>query len=619
MLSTHHDDDSSLFGLPSHQITAELSKPSEVSAASVLHGLHSPLLSLNNLSSHDAMVSSPFTSASEMGSSSSGASASASANDYFSVRPRSTKQRSESNDSRGWGSHSRHTSEHSAREQSQQMSLLLDDAFHMSNGTASRWRKAATTMPRSLWKPDTEATTCDFLSLSHGPCEKPFGHFLGKYRLPAVADTTFGPVTNDHAVQTPSALWGGVKTNRRNHCFRCGNCFCDSHSNKYATLIVDGEDAPEAASSEASAQQPAADDVLPFHASDANVPVRSATAYLTQYLAASAAGATSSTHTQSASKSHTAAGSRHRTRKHSTTESSSPSSMAGSFDSQGSDSWSSLSGSSNLAESLRSHGVSRSCNTQQHGSSVSDGHSLEEVSAAVAALQTSTSMATKRRREHSVEDRAQRLLSESIAAGQLADGRFIVRERVCTRCHDIVDQARSRAIEKHTARVQGAQDETALPARRSSDPTSQSQQEHDDYISSLQRLHRDYRCERKKMLQQFRSASTESVPRVASAAKLFPLAPPPQRYLRRPSQRHIGNDAEEEEDEDDDDDEACSRHYTPSRLPCHLSHFPALPGRHDIDDLHAGYGNPLATRPQAPLPSYGMGGQRLQLAFARYQ
>lgn len=562
-----------------------------------LMGLQSPGLLHVTMSPMGTNNSSPSCSISEAGSSG--------VTDYFSARPRTQAQRPNSMDSRHWGPHSRQSSA-PQRDNTEHMNKLVEDANILARGGASRWRRVATTMPRSLWKPDGEASTCDHLALSGGACEKPFGHFIGKYRLPAVATNTFTTIDeHDEDASSSSALWGSIKINRRHHCHRCGNCFCDNHSSKYATLILDAEDAPQLSTSfegkpEDDTMLASGSSAMASHAAIVETPLqRTASDCLSQYLSASAPG-----HKDGGASTV----SNIRNRKQNNAQASIQSSAVGSIDSQDSDSWSSLSGSSNLAESLRSHGVSRSAapsgfSQDTRATSVSSQVStVNSSSAASAALQSVASSAA-----------VAHMPLEHTAITQLADGCYIVRERVCSRCHDIVDQARTKTLNKQSLRNQQADE--AQP-RRSSDPAVQMQGEQEDYLLSLQRLYVDYRCERKKRLTNARSASTDAVTRVTSNSKLYPLAPPPPRAARR----HTGKvvtlearaDSEDEEDDEEEDDGQRRGHAAPR---AHHVYFPSFTSH---EDQHQ-YGNPNATRPQAPMPKFGMGGQRLQFALAGCQ
>lgn len=606
-------------------LAAEFSKPAEHTATKVLMDLQSPSLTLNGLSPIGISCSSPCTSNSDFGSNAS--------NDYFSARSRSTKSRPASTGSRGWASHSRQPFPEHQRKQTEQMHKLLQDGYQMSRGSASRWRKVATTMPKSLWKPDAEATTCDHLSFCGGPCEKPFGHFIGKYRLPALASTTFGPISNDHTVQTPSALWGSVKINRRNRCFRCGNCFCDEHSGNYATLILDSEDAPQ---SEDTDRVGKADDTACAPQADslrdpAILPVRSAAACLSQYLASAAAttavanGSTPSSSSQSLQSTSNATSSAHtsslRNRKQSTVISSALSSAFGSFDSDGSD-WSSLSGSCKAAESLRSHGVSRGSLSSSQPSHVLLRHQSLNASSGnpLSGLPKSEiSSGSRRQRQLSAASSASSMLPESIVTTRLPDGRYVIRERVCLRCHDIVDQAKARALQRHRLRMQRANEGNVSSMRRSSDLSSQTQQDDDDCLLSLKRLYVDYRCERRKFHANACKASTDLIPHVPSIYKPFLRAPPPQHCTRG----NIGKSVlvppfnqKEEEGSDDEDADASACNYTSSRMS--YAHFPTIPSRANFGE-HGPNLTQRASTPPHPLPAYGMGGQRLQFAIARYQ
>lgn len=577
----------------------------------------------------------------------------AEASDYFSPRPAGPSRSSAASSSgatpswhgHGHGQRSRTTSVDNVDE----LSKLMEDVRSMTRGSASRWRRVATTMPRSLWKPESDSTSCDHLFLGSGSCQKEFGAFLAGYRLPSGASPAKSSESGGGG--TTSALWGSIKINRRNHCWRCGNCFCNEHSKEFATLILDSEDAPAPTPPQADEEPDyatAAAAQEPTSLAPAPV-VRSASACLSQYLASEAAKASNN------------AG---------RTGPAPTSSAVGSIDSAGSAGSSNLSGSSNLAESLRHHGVARTGTTSPEMSS-HDGafpsaslhHSMDDmdrppsvslslprkqnVAAALAAAMAGPSS------RFSSSSSSSSTTTDAVSSRMtiLADGRYVVRERVCARCSNIVDQAKARALVKQARREAAmtasyaddnyaAQQQQPYGPRRCSDPAANRSTEDEDYQLSLQRLYEDYRRERRKMAAAARSNSADAVPQVMRGFKLAP--PPPRRYRRQASHRSMDGDESSDEEEDEEGDNAASRlhhhhqrhhhyaspHYggagesglrTPGGGHVNVcAYFPVFPTRADFEDQHQVFSPAAPLPPRVALPQCGMGGQRLQIALARY-
>ncbi|CAO1633692.1 unnamed protein product [Jaminaea pallidilutea] len=448
-----------------------------------------------------------------------------------------------------------------------QMIELMADIGHMSRGSASRWRKVATTMPRSLWKPESEASTCDHLYLGSA-CEKSFGHFVAGYRLPA------NMAPSQHASRRS---WTGVKSVRRNHCWRCGNCFCDDHGSAFATLVLDDEDVPH--STVASPQEPSVSEDTSSPKVPAPGPTtRSAIGELSRYLAAAEVD-------------------RDRTRQMSVS-SSSPGSQG-----------SSVSGSSNLAESLRRHQPSAVDSESDHRSAPqhSQDAGMDEGMPPILSLpelvksSDLSCSSTTSLRQLLYDNASMTAASISSRMATLPDGRYVVREKVCTRCAGIVEESKERSLAKQAARDQQQRAAQLESDRRSSDPLSlvaPREEDQADFMMSIQRLYEDYRHEKRKHLAAMRSRSAETVPQTSHARSK--LAPPPPRYIRRQSTPMLDSDSEDEESVG-----SVPRHHT---LPRREGAIQGNKGAMAAERRHM--------HQNTALPQCGMGGQRLQHAFA---
>lgn len=593
--------------------------------------------------------------------------------DYFAIKPTPAQAKAKTQRA-SFKDHSR-----TDFDQDVELRNLHDDAMRMSRSGAGRWRKVAITMPKGLWKADDDATTCDHLFLG-GACEKPFGRFVGRYRLPTFS--AWSPLLATHSEASEacptSALWGSIKINRRNHCWRCGNCFCDDHSGHFATLILDAKDAP---ASVAEAEEPSEVDTpyveeAPETATDNAVDpeqylrlaqhltaqsqtthqespeqLENATLSLAQLLSseervpASAAAQARQQHLQRAQLASTASSSSHH-----------------------SDDWYSVSGGSQTSTS-RSRGIMPSASIAASGADADPPApwilpSMDATPTATAPYSLPASLHggdSPRGSEQQLTPTSPRassvdLSSVSSRITMLPDGRYLVRERVCGRCHNIVEQAKARAIQKQTLREEqqaqinfalglGADMATVARAndpRRSSEPTAESR-EQQEHLASLQRLYDEYRRSKRLAAAATRSTSVDAVGSRArmsstggsvsslSSAQMHrqssqphhppPLAPPPT-LLRRSRSSTWGKvpSSDNEEEEDDEDEDADSYQYPGSRRGS---------GRRPADSHrlafhtqipHApGYPSQNKPRQTTPLPQYGMGGQRLQIAWSRYQ
>ncbi|CAO1614122.1 unnamed protein product [Sympodiomycopsis kandeliae] len=530
---------------------------------------------------------------------------------YFSFRPR-----------RNAGSSTPGPSSFSSSKQNEIMTDLAADVVIMGKKGAARWRKVATTMPKSLWKPDTDALSCDHLSTINGACEKPFGRFIGKYKLPnfsawspslasasgSESSAAASMDTEGSTSSSTSSLWGSIKTNRRNNCWRCGNCFCDDHSSYTATLILDREDAmqyfppmEDEETEEAATEQPVdlAEGSHSEPAIQAPAPMRSATMMLTQYLAASprSQGSGVSSNAQqrnqrlaaSSAASHGSSAGSDDWR--SITDVRSPSAMSARFPSPGPQS-----------RGPTSIQASANCSPKSASSSVfpltvnSSKPRRDSGSSSILALSALAS-------------RAPTPMTPSMT--QLPDGRIAVRERVCLRCHDIVEHAKGRAVQKQAIRKRDMEEFAAaiesLGGFIALDPSS------DDFVAddeeeygAVNRLFDDYRKEQKKNSTNNHSEAHSrrgSLPRQYQAPMLRQHSAP---YLpSRVNSPVVIDDVDEE-----DDSSSCSGHgHVYSRKASFNNAFPS----------RACSAERKNHQPSHNLPHLGMGGQRLQRALAPYQ
>lgn len=490
----------------------------------------------------------------------------------------------------------------------EEIATLTADANIMGNKGAARWRKVATTMPKSLWKSEADATSCDHLSTLGGACEKPFGRFLGKYKLPAWSPSSTNGSSSDcttlhsdgSSISSTSSLWGSIKINRRHQCWRCGNCFCDDHGSHYATLVLDREDAlpyfPAVVQEDAVEQAPQMPSLDPAEVQPeaievdmrAPVPVRTAAMALSQYLAAS------SPHSQASSSGSQSARAPPQQNKlrglFQSANASLESSVAGAED------WHSPFGASpTSAASLaatpdisgaNSANISAACSPQSTSS-----HAFPSRSAAKSRQNSGTSSLLDLR---NMSPRSPSPMTSRMT--QLPDGRIIVREQVCLRCHDIVEQAKSRAVQKQAKRKYEMQEfavamETLGGYVGFEPATGEFVADSEEALASLNDLFEEYRKEVKR-----------------SASVAVGHAPFPSRHSA----------ASLADEEDDISEGTVARVHTPHYQPSHIHAYPAracltVERSHSPDQHH------FKTQAAPTLPRYGMGGQRLQWALAPYQ
>lgn len=528
------------------------------------------------------------------------------------------------------------------RQQQEHLAILFQDAASMSRHGASRWKKTAVTMPRRLWKSEEDdGQSCDNLFLG-AHCDKVFGAFvLGKYRMPNLGPFSAGLVMGPSVASSSSsastaattssrpnsAYLGSVKITQKTSCWRCGNCFCDDHSSHYATLILDRDDAP-IGPTETPGSSSIYDHEVP--ASTLDSPTNEATFVLTT--------ATNPPHRSAASSLH------HYLSQSPTARSTDKTSTRGG----GESSRVSSANGGNSGISLRSNESQRRRQTSASSwLSQAAGVNSSHDAASMAEYLAGASLADDDQ-EHggSLEAERQPISTRMVS---LPDGRYLVRERICDRCSNIVEQARTHALHKQQLRdemrngqisvtkanMEASQDsmsegqltplDACGPPRRSSDPVGQSAEDQ-EYVASLHRLFDEYRREKRRRRGQFNSStrtrSEDSLTHRAARNALeraghhvegsfFPLAPPPQNYRRhRQSSPHSKLALEDEDDNSDDEEEeeADKKSKAHLKTPLYLAHLTG--GQATNTYQHPA---PVST------PTYGMGGQRLKLAVAPYQ
>lgn len=191
-------------------------------------------------------------------------------------------------------------------------------------------------------------------------------------------------------------------------------------------------------------------------------------------------------------------------------------------------------------------------------------------------------------------------MSERMA--QIPDGRIIVRERVCLRCHDIVESARSLALEKQAELRANFQEFVAQMQDNGVDVILDLETGElaggPEYVAKMNRIFNEYRRGKKEKIHSFNHDNMPSQGRHAMS-----------RQQSGPSVHYS---------EDDYDDTASS---TSGHSHTHYSGSHAYPNRAYLIGSQHQHAGGLRRQVQGPhqFPPMGMGGQRLQFALAPYE
>ncbi|PWN22082.1 hypothetical protein BCV69DRAFT_297389 [Microstroma glucosiphilum] len=530
-----------------------------------------------------------------------------------------------------------------------QMVHLMDDAAIMLAGSASRWKRVAVTMPRSFWKAedDASASSCDHLLSS--ACEKPFGQFLAGYRVPAFVKTV-------DADKTGSGLLDGfLTTNKRNTCWRCGNCFCDDHTTHYATLLLDEADSP--ATGHASRRPSQETSISALAALEEEAEQLSLVAAAEVQGEPEATTDTSSTPlpTAASALAHCLQRSTHNSpKKHSPEARRASSTVSSSLSSDACSGTSAAARENDQQYSLAlSNLPAPGRRDSGHNTSPSIWHGMAQrdavaTSAAAAALVSSSSASSSRSHattsSHgtSVTDEQLAQLPKRITL--LPNGRYLVREKVCDRCSNIVEQERAKTVQRQGARRQSQEDTAAIDTLAAIAHFVE-QYNGDAIPQQSQHTPRETRPAKPHHQQQQRSISSDSLHHRRGHSGAYPTREPRRNTsmerLGRPAASRLsqfsmnGNTqpwAAREDDRDDDDGEedetSGERKWASPALRSSPFSSPSL--RHATDDHYfpsylcpseAGSSNAGGRRaaparaPQEPV----MGGQRLKFAMARFQ